>query len=74
LFVGAALQLGFGVEALSPCLLADCAAAIGFIFVEGDELGEVELFVEDVLKGWGDVITVVVAIVMGMVVMLVVAV
>lgn len=74
LFIGAALQLGFGVEALGPCLLADCATAVGFIFVERDELGEVELFVEDVLEGWSDVVAVVVAVSVGVVVMLVVAV
>ena len=47
-------------------LLADCTPAVGFIFVEGDEFGEVELRVEDVLEGGGYVVAVVVDIAVAM--------
>ena len=68
LLVCAAFQLGCGIEALRPGLLADCAAAVGFIFVEGDELAEVDLFVEEVLERGGDVVGVVVFVVVVLVV------
>jgi hypothetical protein len=60
LFVGATLQLRLGIHALRPCFLADGAAAVGFIFVEGGEFAEVDLFVEDVLERGSYVIGVVV--------------
>jgi hypothetical protein len=60
LFVSAALQLGGWVEALSPCLLADGAPAVGAIFVERDEFAEVDLFVEQILQRGGQVVGVVV--------------
>jgi hypothetical protein len=73
LFVGAAFQLGGELETLCPGLLADGAAAVGFIFVESYEFAEVDLFVEEVLQRGRDVVAVVVA-VMAMVMVLVVAV
>lgn len=73
LLVCAAFQLGFRVEALRPCLLADCATAVRLIFVEGDEFAEVDLFVEDVLQSGSYVIAMIVPIA-AVVVVLVVAV
>ena len=68
LLVGAGFQLGLGVQALRPCFLADGAAAVGFIFVESDELAEVDLFVEKILQGGGYVVGVVVVVAVGAVV------
>lgn len=74
LLVGTAFQLGLGFQALYPCFLADGASTVRFIFIKCDELAEVDLLVEDVLKRRRDVIGMVVLMAVAMVMVLVVAV
>ena len=65
LFVGEGFQLGGWVEALGVGFLDDAEALVGFIFVEGAEAGEVDLLVEEVLEGGGEVVVVGVVVVVG---------
>lgn len=74
LLVGEGLELGLGVQALGPRLLADGAALVGFILVEGAQAAEVDLLVEEVLEGGDDVVVVGVVVAVGFGVLFVVAV
>lgn len=74
LLICRALQLGFGVHPLSPCLLAYCAAAVRVFLVQRMQFAEVDLFVEDVLQCGCDVIAVVMYVVMRLGVLFIVAV
>ena len=60
LFVCVAVQLGFLVHSLHPCLLDYFGATLRFCFVKGGDCGEVDWFIDMVLQGWRDVVGMVV--------------
>ena len=60
LLVSAGDELRLKLQALRPCLLADCASTIAVVFVQGAKCAEVDLGVKDVLQSGRDVVAVIV--------------
>jgi hypothetical protein len=56
LFICRALEFWFKVQTFGPCLLTYFSATVRFFFVEGDDLAEIDLLVEEILEGGGYVV------------------
>lgn len=72
LFIGVALELRLRTESFIPWLLYDLRAGSRIGFVQRVDCGEVDLFVYVVLKGGGEIVSVVVCGAFGMIVTVVV--
>lgn len=68
LLVGVTLQLRFGLQSLSPCLLHDLAACSRLGFIQRVDGGEVNLLVDVVLERGREVVGVIVCGALGVIV------
>ena len=72
LLICVAAELGLRAEAVSPGLLYDLGARARLAFVQGKNRGEVDLFVDVVLDGGGEVIGMVMRSAFGVIVAMVI--